>query len=246
MNFHQRRPSIQNQIQQDVTDFVDRLHDEYQAWDRAYQEELRDFLQRCAFLTVSLNDGAIFNELARHPYWEKSRQKPKQDGRGIWAVYAMSQPKTRESRKVVGKYGRVIDILLKQGVQPKDFAEVFKERHGINLIIEGRSKKANGGSAGARAIARRAKDEIDQDQEDQKQEDLDLDQDQDQDNDYIIPSKPDTFTTSEGKNLFVQATKDQINVVSHPGKILIYATVSWDRSSRKWLIITDDIMFHDD
>ena len=244
MNFHQRRPSIPIQIRQDVTDFVDRLHDEYQAWDRAYQEELRDFLQRCAFLTVSLKDNGIFDQLSRHPYWKKSRQKPKQDGRGKWAVYAMSQPKTRESRKVVGKYGRVIDILLKQGVQPKDFAEVFKERHGINLIIEGRSKKANGGSAGARAIARRAKDEIDQDQEDQKQEDLDLDLDQI--NKYITPSNPDTFTTSEGKNLFVQTTKDQMDVVSHSGKILIYATVSWDRSSKKWLIITDDIIFHDD
>ncbi len=70
------RLSVPDRIEADPIAFVNTLHEEYRACEKGYKEEKRDLLQQCGFLALKFKDKDIFDQLIRHPFWEKVGKSP--------------------------------------------------------------------------------------------------------------------------------------------------------------------------
>ncbi len=192
-----RRPSVPDRIEADPMAFVDALHKEYQACQKGYKEERRDLLQQCGFLALRFKEKEVFEKLVRHPFWEESRQKPKRNGHGKWAVYMMLRPKSEAQKKIASKYGLALDVLFAGGISPEDFSDTLKAWGGIGVTAarhRGTNATANNKHAPKTAgRSKRPDDEagdIDQDEEYHDETNSAVDQAEEEDS-SLVKKRPE-------------------------------------------------------
>ncbi len=123
--------------QENALSKAERLRGEYAEIEDGHHAEVRQFLQRtyCVAAWFRRRPGD-FERLKAHPFWERSRQKPRDPSTSKWVLYFIMQATTTNVRNRAGKYAAILDGLMQDKVEISAVASRIKELGGIDAAYE--------------------------------------------------------------------------------------------------------------
>jgi hypothetical protein len=90
------------------------------------------FLQETYALHLRFRDNAAaFRELRRHPFWERSRQKPKPTT-SRWLLLFVTRTTSENVRSQIGKYAAVLDFFTAMNLPENCVAEAVERMGGVD------------------------------------------------------------------------------------------------------------------
>jgi len=97
-----------------------------------HHSRLRIFLQDTYALHLRFRDNAgEFSELRRHPFWERSRQKPKPTT-SRWLLLFVTRAASDNERSRIGKYAAVLDFFTEMKLPDNCVAEAIEHIGGVD------------------------------------------------------------------------------------------------------------------
>ena len=97
-----------------------------------HHSRLRAFLQDTYALHLRFRDNAgEFRELRRHPFWERSRQKPKPTT-SRWLLLFVTRAASENERSRIGKYAAVLDFFAEMKLPQNCVAEAIERIGGVD------------------------------------------------------------------------------------------------------------------
>jgi hypothetical protein len=121
------------------------LRGEYAEMEDDHGADARQFLQRiygvAARFRRRLGD---FERFQAHPFWKRSRQKPKDPSTSKWVLYFIMQATTTNDRKRARKYAA--DGLMQDKVEISAVSSRIKELGGIDAAYEAMQTQASTGT----------------------------------------------------------------------------------------------------
>ena len=109
-----------------------RLVEKYTRIVDGHRAVIRQFLQTCYPVVLKFqSEPDEFERLKVDPFWDASRQKPKDPSTSKWVLYFVMQAKTKNVRNRAGRYAVVLDGLIREKVRPDMVAARIKEMRGV-------------------------------------------------------------------------------------------------------------------
>jgi hypothetical protein len=109
-----------------------RLVEKYTKIVDGHRAVIRQFLQTCYPVVLKFqSEPDEFERLKVDPFWDASRQKPKDPSTSKWVLYFVMQAKTKNVRNRAGRYAVVVDGLIREKVRPDMVAARINEMHGV-------------------------------------------------------------------------------------------------------------------
>ncbi len=116
---------------------AEHLRGEYAEMEDGHHAEVRQFLQRAYGVAVRFRRRpGDFERLKAHPFWERSRQKPRDPSTSKWVLDFIMQARTPNVRNRAGKYAAILDGLMQDEVEISAVASRIKELGGIDAAYE--------------------------------------------------------------------------------------------------------------
>ena len=107
---------------------AERLRGEYAEMEEGHDAEVRQFLQRTYGVAAQFRRRpGDFERLQAHPFWETSRQKPRDPATSKWLVCFILRPTTTNVCKLAGKFAAILDGLRRDQVEVSAVASRIKE-----------------------------------------------------------------------------------------------------------------------
>ncbi len=116
---------------------AERLRGEYAEMEDDHQAEVRQFLQHAYGVAVRFRRRpGDFERLKAHPFWERSRQKPRDPSTSKWVLHFIMRATTTNVRNRAGEYAAILDGLMQDKVEISAVASRIKELGGIDAAYE--------------------------------------------------------------------------------------------------------------
>jgi hypothetical protein len=112
--------------------FAKLVAEEYATLENGYHAKLRMFLCRaCRAHDIYCESPDAFEELKQDPFWENSRQKPKDLTTSRWVLYFVMQATESKDRARATKYAAIIEGFKREGVKSNQLPDRIVELGGI-------------------------------------------------------------------------------------------------------------------
>ncbi len=109
-----------------------RLVEKYTKIVDGHRAVIRQFLQTCYPVVLKFqSEPDEFERLKVDPFWDASRQKPKDPSTSKRVLYFVMQAKTKNVRNRAGRYAVVLVGLIREKVRPDMVAARIKEMRGV-------------------------------------------------------------------------------------------------------------------
>ena len=124
---------------------AERLREQYADMGDGQDAEVRQFLQRTYAVAAQFRRRpGDFERLQAHPFWETSRQKPRDPGTSKGLVCFILRPTTTSARNRARKFAAILDGLIKDQVEISAVASRIKELGGIDAAYEAMRARTRG------------------------------------------------------------------------------------------------------
>ena len=105
--------------------------------ENGYHAQLRAFLQKAYHsYQLFLEFPDVFEKLKRAPFWEISRQRPKDLTTSRWVLLIIMQAKTSNVRVRASKYAKILDKFARAGIKVAQVANRIKKLGGVEAAYK--------------------------------------------------------------------------------------------------------------
>ncbi len=131
-----------------ATLYFDKLVRDHDKASDGYRERLYQFLQACYWVGFYYSQNNLeYRRFKMHDFYRHSRQKPKGNNNVMkWVVYFAMKATSKRSRDRAGKYWKVLDSFLNEGVTADVVAGRLKAGGGIDRLYHRLGGRVNEGA----------------------------------------------------------------------------------------------------
>ena len=121
----------------DPVGFAKTVAKEYAAMENGYHAQLRAFLRKAyQSYQLFLEFRGAFEQLKRDPFWEISRQKPKDLTTSRWVLLFIMRAKTSNVRVRASKYAKILDRFARDGVKVNQVPDRIAKLGGVEAAYD--------------------------------------------------------------------------------------------------------------
>jgi hypothetical protein len=130
---------------EDAISYAQRVSQEYAKMEDGHHAPVRQFLQR-AYIAVLMfrHEPDAFERLKTDPFWQASRQKPRDASTSKWVLYFIMEATTTNVRNRAGKYAVILDGLIHGKAEGSAVAERIEQMGGVEAAYESMRARKRG------------------------------------------------------------------------------------------------------